>query len=66
MKHHETVYYHRIILPCVFSELNPVSLLVLNFYLFGHSKGTLSHFEITRASVLFFRKFQLQFNVLRK
>lgn len=30
MKHHQTVYYHRIILPCVFSELNPVSLLALN------------------------------------
>ena len=30
MKHRQTVYYHRIILPCVFSELNPVSLLALN------------------------------------
>ena len=30
------------------------------------SQGNLSLFEITRASVLFFRKFQVQFNALRK
>lgn len=31
MKHRQTVYYHRIFLRCVFSELDPVSLLALNY-----------------------------------
>ena len=53
----------------------PISLLILRkkptvlqsrFVSVRSSQGNLSLFEIARASVLFSRKFQMQFNVLRK